>query len=54
MFTITMLLGFMGYGAGFEGYENGKVYIGIYTTDSEYGWVVTNNDFYLDVILTKN
>ena len=43
----------LGYGAGFEGYTNGKVYLGFYTPTTEYGWVVTNNDAYLDTILNK-
>lgn len=53
MFTITMLVGLMGYGVGFEGYDNSKLYFGVYTPEVEYGWVVTNDDIYLDTILEK-
>lgn len=53
MFAIATVMALLGYGAGFEGYTNGKVYLGFYTPTTEYGWVVTNNDAYLDTILNK-
>jgi hypothetical protein len=45
-----VILGILGYGVGYEGYDNGKLYFGIYTPNAEYGWVVTHNDIYLDTI----
>jgi hypothetical protein len=53
MFAITMFVGLMGYGVGFEGYDDSKLYFGVYTPEVEYGWVVTNDDIYLDTILEK-
>ena len=38
---------------GYEGYENGKVYVGVYTPQCEYGYVITHNEIYLDTILEK-
>jgi hypothetical protein len=43
----------MGFGVGYEGYSDGKMYIGTYTPTREYGWVVENGEFYLDSILEK-
>ena len=51
MYTIMILFGF---GFGFEGIENGKLYVGVYTPQAEYGYVITRDDFYLDTILEKN
>ena len=48
--TITLLSMFV----GFEGYLNGKLYIGTYTPTCEYGWVITNGEIYLDTIYEKN
>jgi len=50
MFTILTVLGMF---VGFEGYDNGKVYIGIYTPQTEYGYVLTKNEIYLDTVLDK-
>jgi hypothetical protein len=36
-----------------EGYDNGKVYIGVYTPQTEYGYVLTQNEIYLDTVLDK-
>lgn len=52
MFTIVMIV-FSGYGVGYEGYDNGKVYFGLYTPDAEYGYVLTEKEIYLDTILIK-
>lgn len=52
MFTIVMIL-FSGYSVGYEGYDNGKVYFGLYTPDAEYGYVLTEKEIYLDTILIK-
>jgi len=50
MYNLIMILGFLGYGAGYEGCDCGKWYFGIYTPQAEYGWVVTSNDIYLDTV----
>jgi hypothetical protein len=52
MFTAVFML--FGFGFGFEGYENGKVYVGLYTPTTEYGYVITSEQMYLDVVLEKN
>ena len=51
MMTIYTIFGMM---VGFEGYDNGKVYFGIYTPQCEYGYVITQNEIYLDTILEKS
>ena len=51
MLTIVTLLSMF---AGYEGYDNGKLYIGTYTPTCEYGWVITNREVYLDTIYEKN
>ena len=51
MMTLTMILGLF---VGYEGYDNGKLYIGTYTPTCEYGWVITNREVYLDTIYEKN
>ena len=51
MFTAITLLSMF---VGFEGYLNGKLYIGTYTPTCEYGWVITNGEIYLDTIYEKN
>jgi len=51
MFTVVTFLGMF---IGFEGYLNGKLYIGTYTPTCEYGWVITNSEVYLDTIYEKN
>ena len=52
MFAIFLILA-SGYGVGYEGYENGKLYVGTYTPNMEYGWVVTEREIYLDTIFEK-
>ena len=39
MLNLAMLMLSVGYGVGFEGYSNGKVYIGLYTPSAEYGYI---------------
>ena len=51
MLTIYTIFGMM---IGFEGYDNGKVYFGVYTPNCEYGYVITPEEIYLDTILEKN
>ena len=51
MMTLYTIFGMF---VGFEGYDNGKVYFGIYTPQYEYGYVVTPNEIYLDTILEKS
>jgi hypothetical protein len=53
MFTIVTLIGMVGYGVGIEGFMNGKLYIGAYTPQCEYGYVITKNEIYLDTVLDK-
>jgi hypothetical protein len=53
MYNLVMILGFLGYGVGFEGYDSGKVYFGVYTPDREYGYVMTNREVYLDTIFSR-
>jgi two-component SAPR family response regulator len=43
----------VGYGVGFEGVDGGKLYVGVYTPEAEYGWVVTNREIYLDTVFQK-
>ena len=50
MMTLYTIFGMF---VGFEGYDNGKVYFGIYTPQCEYGYVITQNEIYLDTILEK-
>jgi hypothetical protein len=50
MMTLYTIFGMF---VGFEGYDNGKVYFGIYTPQCEYGYVITPNEIYLDTILEK-
>ena len=51
MLTIATLLSMI---VGYEGYDNGKVYVGVYTPQCEYGYVITPEEIYLDTILEKN
>jgi len=51
--TIYFLCGMLGYGMGYEGFENGKLYIGVYTPKVEYGWVVTEKEIYLDTVFER-
>jgi hypothetical protein len=50
MLTLYTIFGMF---VGFEGYDNGKVYIGVYTPQTEYGYVLTKNEIYLDTVLDK-
>lgn len=52
MFALVMIL-FSGYGVGYEGYENNKLYIGVYTPTIEYGYVITEKEVYLDTVMVK-
>jgi hypothetical protein len=52
MYNLMMILGFLGYGVGFEGYDSGKVYFGVYTPDREYGYIMTNREVYLDTVFS--
>ena len=47
MLTVVTLLSMI---VGYEGYDNGKVYIGIYTPACEYGYVITDHEVYLDTM----
>ena len=50
MLTLYTIFGMF---VGFEGYDNGKVYVGIYTPQTEYGYVVGAEGIYLDTIFEK-
>ena len=50
MLTIASFIGMF---VGFEGYHNGKVYVGVYTPNCEYGYVITQEEIYLDTIYEK-
>jgi len=51
MFTAVTFLSMF---VGFEGYLNGKLYVGIYTPNCEYGYVIKNNEIYLDSVYEKD
>jgi len=51
MLTVVTLLSMF---VGFEGYLNGKLYVGIYTPNCEYGYVIKNNEIYLDSVYEKD
>lgn len=53
MFGIVLVFSFMGFGMGYEGYDQGKMYFGTYTPTREYGWVVEDGELYLDSVLEK-
>lgn len=53
MYSIVMMMGMLGYGIGYEGYDDGKMYFGVYAGNVEYGWVMTEKKIYLDIILEK-
>ena len=50
MLTIATLLSMI---VGYEGYDNGKVYVGVYPPQCEYGYVITPEEIYLDTIFEK-
>ena len=47
MFTTIMILSMF---CGYEGYDNGKLYVGIYTPKCEYGYVIKIIRFILTAI----
>ena len=51
MFTIVTLLSMI---CGYEGYDDGKLYVGIYTPKCEYGYVIKKDKIYLDTIYEKD
>ena len=53
MIAWFVVLGCWGYGFGYEGYDSGKIYFGVYTPQAEYGWVVTDREIYLDTTFSK-
>lgn len=53
MLSLLMLAAMAGVSVGYEGYEDGKMYIGVYAGNMEYGWVVTSKEIYLDTIMEK-
>jgi len=53
MIAIATVLACLGYGAAYEGYDNNKWHLGVYTPNAEYGWVVTKDSVYLDTVFVK-
>lgn len=53
MYAMVMVAWAFGYGAGFEGLEDGKVRFGLYTPRAEYGYVMSEKAIYLDTIFEK-
>jgi hypothetical protein len=53
MIAIATIVGFLGYSFGFEGYDNGKLHVGVYTPKAEYGWVIKKDEIYLDTMFVK-
>ena len=53
MFSIVTIFGMVGYGIGIESFINGKLYVGVYTPKVEYGYVITQDEIYLDAIFQK-
>ena len=54
MNSFILAFAVLGYGVGFEGVDGDRVYIGTYTPQKEYGWVVQNGEIRLDVEIQKN
>jgi hypothetical protein len=53
MYNIVLILSCLGFGVGYEGFDDGKYYFGAYTPSREYGWVVEDGELYLDSVLEK-
>jgi len=53
MFSMFFVVFSLGYGIGYEGYSDEKLYFGVYTPKAEYGWVVSDREIYLDTIFEK-
>jgi AAA+ superfamily predicted ATPase len=51
MLTLFTILGMF---CGYEGYDDGKVYFGIYTPNAEYGYVIKKDEIYLDTVYVKD
>jgi len=51
---LTVVFGLFGYSCGYEGYEDGRHYIGVYSQDIEYGYIVGFEGIYLDTVMTKS
>lgn len=54
MSSVFLYICLFGYGVGLEGVEGNRVYIGTYTPECEYGWVVEDGQIWLDVVMEKN
>ena len=53
MFGFVVAIIFCGYGIGYEGYDDGKLYIGLYCPSVEYGYVISEKEIYLDTVFIK-
>lgn len=53
MFALAILV-MCGYSCGYEGYENNKIYFGLYTPKIEYGYVISDHGIYLDTVFVRD
>ena len=53
MLAALVLIGSLGYGLGYDGYENGKIYFSLLTPQADYGIVVSADEIYCDTIFEK-
>lgn len=53
MIALLMALGSLGYGCGYDGYENGKLYFSLLTPQADYGIVVSEKEIYVDTIFER-
>lgn len=54
MLSLLMFAAMAGVSVGYEGYDDGKMYFGVYAGNMEYGWVVTEKEIYLDTVMEKH
>lgn len=53
MIALLMVACSLGYGCGFDGYENGKYYFSILTPQVDYGIIVAEEGIYVDTIFER-
>lgn len=53
MLAAVVLVFSLGYGCGYDGYENGKIYFSLLTPKADYGIVVSEAEIYCDTIFEK-
>lgn len=52
-FNFMTVIMFCGYGIGYEGYRDNKLYIGLYSPNIEYGYAISDKEIYLDTVYIK-